>query len=166
VAVQETKANPDQLSAALRNPIGYRADWSSAEKKGYSGVGTYSKQAPVSIKTGFDDARFDKDGRILISDFERFVLFNLYFPNGGRGPEWVTHKLDFYTRFLEVVASYTQQGRSVVITGDVNTAYAEIDLARPKENVKHSGFMPEERVALGEFFTAGLIDTFRLLHRK
>lgn len=163
VAVQETKANPDQLSAALRNPIGYRADWSSAEKKGYSGVGTYSKQAPVSIKTGFDDARFDKDGRILISDFERFVLFNLYFPNGGRGPEWVTHKLDFYTRFLEVVAGYTQQGRSVVITGDVNTAYAEIDLARPKENVKHSGFMPEERVALGEFFAAGLIDTFRFL---
>jgi exodeoxyribonuclease III len=164
VAVQETKAHPDQLSAALLNPIGYRADWSSAEKKGYSGVATYSKQTPLSIKTGFDDERFDKDGRILISDFERFVLFNIYFPNGGRGPEWVKHKLEFYTRFLEVVASYTAKGRSVVATGDVNTAYAEVDLARPKENVKHSGFMPEERVALGEFFTAGLIDTFRTLH--
>lgn len=164
VAVQETKAHPDQLSAGLLNPIGYRADWSSAEKKGYSGVVTYSKVQPVGIKTGFDDERFDKDGRILISDFERFVLFNIYFPNGGRGPEWVKHKLDFYARFLEVVAGYTQQGRSVIITGDVNTAYAEIDLARPKENVKHSGFMPEERIALGEFFTAGLIDTFRTLH--
>jgi exodeoxyribonuclease-3 len=164
VAVQETKANPDQLSAALLNPIGYHADWSSAEKKGYSGVVTYSKQAPVSIQTGFDDARFDKDGRILISDFERFVLFNIYFPNGGRGPEWVKHKLDFYTRFLEVVASYTKKKRSVVTTGDVNTAYAEIDLARPKENVKHSGFMPEEREALGAFFAAGLVDTFRFLH--
>jgi exodeoxyribonuclease-3 len=164
VAVQETKAHPDQLSAALLKPNGYRADWSSAEKKGYSGVGTYSKQAPVSIRTGFDDARFDKDGRILISDFERFVFFNIYFPNGGRGPEWVQHKLEFYTRFLEVVADYTQQGRSVIVTGDVNTAYAEIDLARPKENVKQSGFMPEEREALGEFFAAGLIDTFRYLH--
>ena len=164
VALQETKAQPDQLSAALRQPVGYRADWSSAEKKGYSGVVTYSKQVPVSIKTGFDDERFDKDGRILISDFERFVFFNIYFPNGGRGSEWVKHKLDFYTRFLEVVAGYTRKSRSVVITGDVNTAYAEIDLARPKENVKHSGFMPEERVALGEFFTAGLIDTFRALH--
>jgi exodeoxyribonuclease-3 len=164
VAVQETKANPGQLSPALLNPLGYRADWSSAEKKGYSGVGTYSKQAPIAIKTGFADERFDKDGRILISDFERFVLFNLYFPNGGRGPEWVKHKLDFYTRFLEVVADYTRQGRAVVITGDVNTAYAEIDLARPKENVKHSGFMPEEREAMNAFFAAGLIDTFRRLH--
>ncbi len=164
VAVQETKSNPDQLSGALLHPTGYYADWSSASKKGYSGVGTYSKLKPVVTKTGFDDKRFDEDGRILISDFERFVFFNIYFPNGGRGPEWVKHKLEFYKRFLEVVEQYTRRGRGVVVTGDVNTAYAEIDLARPKENVKHSGFMPEERVALGEFFTAGLIDTFRALH--
>jgi len=164
VAVQETKAHPDQLSAALLNPTGYHADWSSAEKKGYSGVATYSRAQPVGMKTAFDDERFDKDGRILISDFERFVFFNIYFPNGGRGPEWVKHKLEFYTRFLEVVAGYTQQGRSVIITGDVNTAYAEIDLARPKENVKKSGFMPEEREAMNAFFAAGLIDTFRTLH--
>lgn len=164
VAVQETKASPDQLSDALLHPTGYHADWSSATKKGYSGVGTYSKIQPVAVKNGFDDERFDKDGRILISDFERFVFFNIYFPNGGRGPEWVKHKLDFYKRFLEIVAGYTAKGRSVVVTGDVNTAYAEIDLARPKENVKKSGFMPEERVALGEFFAAGLIDTFRALH--
>lgn len=164
VAVQETKAHPDQLSAALLSPSGYHAAWSSAEKRGYSGVGTYSQQAPVAGKTGFDDERFDKDGRILINDFERFVFFNIYFPNGGRGPEWVKHKLDFYTRFLEVVAGYTSRGRSVIITGDVNTAYAEIDLARPKENVKKSGFMPAEREALNAFFAAGLVDTFRFLH--
>ena len=164
VAVQETKASPNQLSDVLLHPADYHTDWSSAEKKGYSGVGTYSKTPPVAVKTGFDDERFDKDGRILISDFTHFVFFNIYFPNGGRGPEWVKHKLDFYERFLEIVAGYTAKGRSVVVTGDVNTAYAEIDLARPKENVKKSGFMPEERVALGEFFAAGLIDTFRALH--
>jgi exodeoxyribonuclease-3 len=164
VAVQETKAHPAQLSAALLNPSDYHAAWSSAEKKGYSGVGTYSRQLPVAARTGFDDERFDKDGRILISDFERFVFFNIYFPNGGRGPEWVKHKLEFYTRFLAVVAAYTKRGRSVVITGDVNTAYAEIDLARPKENVKKSGFLPEEREALQAFFAAGLIDTYRLKH--
>ena len=164
VAVQETKADPSQLSTALLNPIGYHVAWSSAEKKGYSGVGTYSRQPPTTITTGFDDGRFDKDGRILISDFDRFVFFNIYFPNGGRGPEWVKHKLAFYQRFLEVVAGYTARGRSVVITGDVNTAYAEIDLARPKENVKKSGFLPEEREALKAFFEAGLIDTFRFKH--
>jgi len=89
---------------------------------------------------------------------------NIYFPNGGRGPEWVQHKLDFYRRFLAVAQQYMAAGRPVIVTGDVNTAYAEIDLARPKENAKHSGFMPIERAALGEFFAAGLIDTFRHQH--
>jgi exodeoxyribonuclease-3 len=90
-------------------------------------------------------------------------LFNIYFPNGGRGPQWVTHKLEFYRYFLGVAKKYMKKGRSVIVTGDVNTAYAEIDIARPKENVKVSGFMPEERAGLGEFFKAGLIDTFRTL---
>ena len=161
VAVQETKASPDQLSTALLNPNGYRVDWTSAEKKGYSGVGTYSRVAPKAAFHGFGDERFDKDGRILISDFDRFVFFNIYFPNGGRGPEWVQHKLEFYKRFIEVVNGYAQQGRSVIMTGDVNTAYAEIDLARPKENTKKTGFLPEEREAMNAFFAAGLIDTYR-----
>jgi len=161
VAIQETKANPDQLSEALTQPTGYQVDWCSAEKKGYSGVGTFSKVKAVGISRGLGDERFDRDGRVLISDFERFVFFNIYFPNGGRGPEWVQHKLEFYRRFLGVVEGYTRQGRSVIVTGDVNTAYAEIDLARPKENSKKTGFLPEERAALGEFFAARLIDTFR-----
>ena len=114
--------------------------------------------------TGLNEARFDTEGRVLIHEFEPFVFFNIYFPNGGRGPEWVAHKLAFYRRFLEVAKGYTQSGRPVVVTGDFNTSFAEIDLARPKENVAHSGFMPEERAGLGEFFEAGLIDTFRFLH--
>ncbi len=164
VAVQETKANPDQLSQALLNPAGYQAAWNSAEKKGYSGTATYSRQAPLKVVQGLGDARFDSEGRTLILEFEPFVFFNIYFPNGGRGAEWVAYKLDFYKRFLEVAQNYMRRGRPVVVTGDFNTAFAEIDLARPKENVNHSGFMPEERLGLGEFFNAGLIDTFRLLH--
>jgi exodeoxyribonuclease-3 len=164
VAVQETKARPEQLSSGLREPPGYHADWCWAEKKGYSGVATYSKTPPVQLKRGLRDARFDHEGRVLISEFAPFVFFNIYFPNGGRGPEWVQHKLDFYRRFLKIAQGYMKAGRPVVVTGDVNTAYAEIDLARPKENVKTSGFMPEERAALGEFFEAGLVDTFRQRH--
>ena len=102
-----------------------------------------------------------RKGRTLITEFDPFVFFNIYFPNGGRGPEWVQHKLAFYTRFLEGVDAYRQQGRSVIACGDVNTSFAEIDIARPKENAKTSGFLPEEREAMGEFFRAGLIDTFR-----
>ncbi|MGB8213012.1 MAG: exodeoxyribonuclease III [Anaerolineales bacterium] len=164
VAVQETKAQPDQLSPALLNPPGYQAAWNSAEKKGYSGTVTYSKLAARKVLSGLNEARFDTEGRVLIHDFEPFVFFNIYFPNGGRGAEWVAHKLAFYRRFLEVAQGYMQSGRPVVVTGDFNTAYAEIDLARPKENVAHSGFMPEERAGLGEFFQAGLVDTFRCLH--
>ena len=99
--------------------------------------------------------------RALITEFDRFVFFNTYYPNGGRGPEWVQHKLAFYKRFLERVADYMRQGRSVIAAGDVNTAFAEIDLARPKENAKTSGFLPEEREGMAEFFSLGLIDTFR-----
>lgn len=164
VAVQETKARPEQLSEALLHPPGYHPAWNSAEKKGYSGVGTYSKSQPLQVIAGLNDSRFDSEGRVLVHEYEPFVFFNIYFPNGGRGPEWVAHKLAFHRRFLEVAQGYMQAGRPVVATGDFNTAYAEIDLARPKENAKHSGFMPEERVELGKLFEAGLIDTFRHLH--
>jgi len=164
VAIQETKAHPEQLSPALLDPPGYQAAWSSAERKGYSGTVTYSRHAPLQVITGLGDPRFDTEGRTLIHEFEPFVFFNIYFPNGGRGPEWVAHKLAFYRRFLEVARTCMKARRPVVATGDFNTAYAEIDLARPKENVAHSGFMPEEREGLGEFFEAGLIDTFRHLH--
>jgi exodeoxyribonuclease-3 len=165
VAVQETKAHPDQLSAALLNPPGYRAHWNWAEKKGYSGTGTYARRPALKVITGLGDPRFDSEGRTLIHEFEPFVFFNIYFPNGGRGAEWVAHKLAFYKRCIEVVQDYRKAGRPVIITGDFNTAFAEIDLARPKENVNHSGFMPEERAGLGEFFECGLIDTFRTLHK-
>jgi exodeoxyribonuclease-3 len=164
IGAQETKASPEQLSEALLKPSGYQSHWASAEKKGYSGVVTYSKLAPKTVHVGLGDKKFDTDGRTLIHEFEDFVFFNIYFPNGGRGPEWVDHKIAFYRFFLERAKGYMKRGRSVVLTGDVNTSYAEIDIARPKDNLKKSGFMPIEREAMGEFFAAGLIDTFRLLH--
>ncbi len=164
VAIQEIKAQPEQLSAGLLNPPGYHASFNPAEKKGYSGVATYSTRPPLAVSTTLNAPQFDTEGRVLISEFKPFVLFNIYFPNGGRGPEWVAHKLAFYRQFLEVAQRYRQAGRAIVVTGDFNTAYAEIDLARPKENQQHSGFMPEERAGLGEYFEAGLVDTFRHLH--
>ena len=165
VGIQETKANPTQLSDALIKPDGYSTAWNSATvRKGYSGVGTYSMIEPQTVIAGLNDPRFDGDGRVLITEYEPFVLFNIYFPNGGRGPEWVEYKLAFYTRWLELVADYQKKGRPVVTIGDVNTAYAEIDLARPKENAKNTGFLPIERAAMDAFWKAGLIDTFRHLH--
>jgi exodeoxyribonuclease III len=164
VAIQEIKARPEQLSSGLLQPPGYQAMFNPAEKKGYSGVATYSKRAPLKVRTGLDHPPSDPEGRVLICEFEPFILFNIYFPNGGRGPEWVAHKLAFYRRFLEIAQPYRQAGHAVVVTGDFNTAYAEIDIARPKANEKTSGFMPEERAALGEYFASGFVDSFRHLH--
>lgn len=164
VAIQETKAHPDQLSQALLHPAGYQAMFNAAEKKGYSGVATYSARPPLKESPGLKDERFDNEGRVLVSDYGPFLFFNIYFPNGGRSADRVAYKLAFYRQFLKVAQRHMRAGRPVVVTGDLNTAYAEIDLARPKENQEHSGFMPEERVALGELFEAGFIDTFRHLH--
>jgi len=164
VALQEVKAHPDQLSDRLRYPPAYQAVWNSADRKGYSGTVTYTRRAPIKISLGLNDSRFDHEGRVIIHEFAPFVFFNIYFPNGGRDAARVPYKLEFYRRFLEVAQGLIRSGRSVVVTGDFNTAYAEIDLARPKENADHTGFMPSERAGLGEFFDLGLIDTFRYLH--
>ncbi len=164
VAVQETKAHPEQLPAELRHPPGYHADWCAAETKGYSGVATFSQSVPTAVTCGLGEPRFDLEGRVLVSTFPDLVLFNIYFPNGGRGPEWVAHKLAFYARFVDVVRAALDDGLRVVVVGDVNTAYSELDLARPRENRTTSGFLPEEREAMAAFFAAGLVDTFRLLH--
>jgi exodeoxyribonuclease III len=160
VMLQETKCSQEQLSQALRKPEGYYAEWCAAEKKGYSGVATFSRQ-PATTTRGLGKPSFDSEGRVLISTFPSFTLMNIYFPSGSSGLERVVFKLDFYKHLLDVVRVYLERGERVIIAGDVNTAYAEIDLARPRENRKTSGFLPEERAALGEFFAAGLVDTFR-----
>ncbi len=87
VAVQETKAHPDQLSQELLNPPGYQASWNWAEKKGYSGTAIFTRQAPLNITRGLNEPSLDTDGRVLIHEYEPFVFFNIYFPNGGRGME-------------------------------------------------------------------------------
>ena len=162
VMLQETKASPEQLTPELCRPEGFHAEWCAAEKKGYSGVATFSR-IPTLTTRGLGEARFDSEGRVLISVLPNLTLFNIYFPSGSSGLERVVYKLDFYRRFLSVLQPYLERGDHVVVAGDVNTAYAPIDLARPRENVRTSGFMPEERAALRTFFDAGLVDTFRHL---
>jgi exodeoxyribonuclease-3 len=164
VAVQETKAAPEQLTFDLREPPGYYASWCAAEKAGYSGVATFSRQEPLEVRRGLGEPRFDVEGRVLACVFPALILYNIYFPSGNQGPERVAYKLAFYRRFLELIGPQVASGRSLVVVGDVNTAYAEIDLARPRENLNTSGFMPIERAALSEFFAAGLVDSFRHHH--
>ncbi|MBM4310581.1 MAG: exodeoxyribonuclease III [Deltaproteobacteria bacterium] len=163
LCLQETKSSPDQLPDELLNVNGYTSFFSSAEKKGYSGVAIYSRQEPVSVNYGFGDQRFDSEGRILIVEYPEYTLFNVYYPNGGASPERLRYKMDFYEAFQECAREYRNRGRKLIVCGDVNTAHRAIDLARPKENEKNTGFLPEERAWIDRFLADGFIDTFRLL---
>ena len=162
--IQETKAHREQLDAALVEVDGYHVYFSSAERKGYSGVALYSKQEPLSIKTGFGVERFDKEGRTIIAEYEHFTLCNIYFPNGQSSEERLRYKMDFYGAFLPYVNSVRDEGKHVIICGDVNTAHKPIDLARPKANEKTSGFLPEERAWIDSLLSHGYLDTFRMFN--
>jgi len=160
LCIQETKAQPDQLGDEVKNFKDYKSYFFSAEKKGYSGVGVWTKIEPKRVSAGFNDPAFDNEGRVLELEFDDFILFNVYFPNGGRGPERVKYKLDFY----QLLFNRTQELRkkkNIIVCGDYNTAHKEIDLARPKENVNTSGFMPVERAWIDKIIDMDYLDIFR-----
>ncbi len=164
VCVQETKAKEEQVSDALKNPHGYHSYWHSAEKPGYSGVATFCKEEPLYVQHGLGIDRFDKEGRVLITEHENFLLYNIYFPNGQKNDERLNYKLDFYKDLLVVLDEQVESGVNVVVAGDWNTAHKPIDLARPKDNEKYSGFLPVERALLEKYEKHGYVDSFRLFH--
>jgi exodeoxyribonuclease III len=164
LCVQETKAQSDQIPSELVEPEGYTSHWHYAKKKGYSGVAVYAKEKPLSVESGMGVERFDEEGRLLRLDFSDFILFNVYFPNGKMGPERLKYKMDFYDAFLDMLETLRREKKRLMFVGDVNTAHNEIDLARPKENSKVSGFLPEERAWIDKVVSLGYVDTFRYAH--
>lgn len=162
VCFQETKCEPEQLDEKTRNLKGYHSYFSHSKvKKGYSGVAIYSKEEPEKVEYGLGIQKFDDEGRTLVLYYKNFVLINCYFPNGGGGSERLKYKLEFYDAFLEFINKLKTQGKNVIFCGDVNTAHEEIDLARPKENVDNTGFLPVERAWLDEVVNNGFVDVFR-----
>jgi exodeoxyribonuclease-3 len=166
LCIQETKAMKEQLPQDLLNVNGYTSYFSSAERKGYSGTATYTKVNPVKVANGIGIKKFDSEGRFLITEFDEFILFNIYFPNGKAKKERLQYKMDFYEAFLKYLQKLLKQDKKIVICGDVNTAHKEIDLARPKANEKISGFLPEEREWIDKLLETGFIDTLRVFNQK
>lgn len=166
LCLQETKAHPDQLVDELKDVNGYESFFSSAEKKGYSGVVTYTKMKPMEVKHGIGISKFDSEGRFIITEFKEFILFNIYFPNGKASKERLQYKMDFYDAFLKHCKNLLKKDKKIIVCGDVNTAHQEIDLARPKENSQTSGFLPEERKWIDKFIAAGFLDTFRMFNKE
>jgi exodeoxyribonuclease III len=163
LCIQETKAHVEQLDHDVLHPNGYMGIWNQAEKKGYSGVATFVKEKPLFEMNTFGEPLLDEEGRVILTEHPDFYLFNVYFPNGGRGSERLKYKMDFYKRFLKLMNVYRKK-KPVIMTGDVNTAHNEIDLARPKANEKRSGFMRIERDWLDNLVANDYIDTFRHLY--
>ncbi len=164
LGVQETKAHPDQLDPELRNPDGYHTYWASAERKGYSGVALFSKQEPTSVQLGLGIDEYDVEGRTIVAEYDDFVLITAYFPNGGRDHSRVPFKMAYKAAFLEFCEKLRGAGKSLVFCGDLNTAHQEIDLARPKENVRTTGFLPVERAWLDEVVAKDYVDIYRTLN--
>ncbi|MDD4803733.1 MAG: exodeoxyribonuclease III [Candidatus Pacebacteria bacterium] len=163
--LQETKSHPDQLPEEVRTPAGYYAYFDHSKmRKGYSGVAIFSKEKPEKVEYSLGKPDLDKEGRMIIAYFKKFVLLNGYFPNGGVDPERLKYKLEFYDQFLKFIEKLRKQGKSVIFCGDINTAHNEIDLSRPKENSNHTGFLPIERAWIDKVIEKGYLDTFRLLH--
>lgn len=166
LCLQETKAQKEQLAAEILNLGDYKSYFFSAQKKGYSGVGIFTKTKPLSAKAGFENPGFDCEGRVIEMEFEKFILYNVYFPNGGRGPERVKYKLDFYEALFNRAQAMRLQGKKIIICGDYNTAHKEIDLARPQANQRNSGFLPEERAWLDKIIEMGYVDIFREYNKE
>ena len=164
LCIQETKAHFEQLPDTLKDIDGYHGYWHSGERKGYSGVATFSKKEPLHVQYGLGIEKYDKEGRVLITEFDDFLLYNIYFPNGQKDEHRLQYKLDFYDDLLEILNEQVASGVNVLVGGDWNTAHEEIDLANPKANKNNSGFMPVERAQIDTYIENGYVDTFRLFH--
>ncbi|MFA6814039.1 MAG: exodeoxyribonuclease III [Candidatus Pacebacteria bacterium] len=166
LCVQETKAHPDQLSFELKEVDDYQVHFASAKKAGYSGTATYSRMQTKKVQIGLGEKRFDQEGRTIISYYPNFVLFNIYFPNGKASKERLAYKMDYYYFLLDYLKKIKKEQKNIIITGDVNTAHKEIDLARPKANEKISGFLKEEREWIDQLLDSGFIDSYRHFYPK
>jgi len=162
LCVQETKALPEQLDPGLRNPDGYKSYFHfPVVKKGYSGVAIYSKEEPVKVTSDFWIKEMDQEGRLIMAEYKDFLLINVYFPNGGGAPERLHYKLEFYDHFLEFIDKLHEKHPNIIFCGDVNVAHTEIDIARPKENENHVGFLPIERAWMDKLIKHDWTDVFR-----
>lgn len=160
ICLQETRVHPHEVALELREPAGYKAYWHPAQRKGYSGVATFTKREPISV-TRMGVEAFDVEGRVMALEFKGFTLVNAYFPNSQPERARIDYKLAFCEAMLDFCNRLRDGGKNVILCGDYNIAHTEIDLARPKDNQESPGYLPEEREAMTKFLSAGYVDTFR-----
>jgi len=163
LCLQEIKALEEQIPNDLFELEYSSLVVNSADKKGYSGTATWSAMVP-EYSHHRHKIDMGREGRIVEQDYGDFVLFNVYFPNGQKDDERLALKMKFYDDFLEHCNALREEGKSIIICGDINTAHKEIDLKNPKANSKTSGFLPIERAWMDKLVDHGYVDTFRYVN--
>lgn len=163
ICLQELKAMEDQIPDEIRE-LEYHQYYHPAEKKGYSGVGILTKEEPKSVQIGMDNDWIDREGRVIMSEFDRFRIFSVYVPSGTSGDERQQIKYQFMDEFFDFINPYLEDEKPTIFAGDFNIAHTEIDIHNPVANKKNSGFLPEERAWFTEVLNSGFVDAFRTLH--
>ncbi len=163
---QETKAVQEQIDLSPIFDLGYQAYWHSAEKRGYSGVLTLSKAASKAVYYGMGKAydAYDREGRVLRTDFKDFILLNCYFPSGSAKEERHEFKMKFLRDFYPFVQNLFKENKSIVVVGDYNIVHLDIDIHNPQRKDNPSGFRPEERRWLNQWFEQDFTDAYRKIH--
>ena len=164
ICFQETKAQPDQIDPKPFEELGYFLSWHSAEKKGYSGVATLSKIKPTAVSAGCGIENYDREGRILRTDFGDLTVLNCYFPSGTSSEERHQYKMDFLKDLGPWFNELRRERPKFIILGDYNIVHQELDIHNPKRKDNPSGYRPEERAWLDTYFKNGFVDAFRHCH--
>lgn len=162
--IQETKSQEDQIPPELFEDLGYHSYWHSAQKKGYSGVLTYSKEPATKVTKGMGKAKYDNEGRVLRTDFGDWTLVNLYLPSSTSGAERHQFKMDFLKDFEKWAQKLLKTRKKLIIVGDYNIVRLDLDIHNPKRKDKPPGFRPEERAWLQNWFDKDFKDAFREIH--
>jgi len=162
--LQETKAQLDQINAADFESLGYHISWHHAEKKGYSGVATFSKSKPSKVVIGCGIEKYDLEGRVLRTDFGSTTILNCYFPSGSSGEARHEFKMEFLNDLYPYIQTLLKTRKKLIVLGDYNVVHGDIDIHNPTRKDKPSGFRPEERAWMDTWFEESFVDTFRHVH--
>lgn len=161
ICLQEIKAEEHQIDKAIFEDMGYHVYWFPAEKKGYSGVAILTKVKPNNIDFGCGLPDYDREGRVLRTDFDTFSLMSVYMPSGSSGDERQGFKMQWLDDFYGYSDELKKSIPNLIISGDYNICHQPIDIHNPKSNANSSGFLPEERAWVTKFLANGFVDTFR-----
>jgi hypothetical protein len=158
--LQETKLQEGQIDLDLP---GYYDYWNYAQKKGYSGVALFTKEKPINVTYGLGIEEHDKEGRVITAEFEDYYVLTCYTPNSQNELARLDYRMTWEDAFLDYIKGLSAK-KPLIYCGDLNVAFAEIDLKNPKTNRKNAGFTDEEREKMGIVLNSGFVDTFRYLY--